>query len=183
MSRYSVHCDTLDWVASNLARGLLIRSIHDDVIKWKHIPRYWPFVRGIHRSPVNFPHKGQWCGALEFSLIRARRNGWVNNPSAGDLGRHRTHYDVIATSSVVLCFLGSSGEEMGEQMCWHYQTRHDKRDTRFKLLNASTSWHITQRFRVGSHHLSFKIIFVWATKIVNEQKFLILYKILPPSIS
>ena len=23
---------------------------HDDVIKWKHFPRYWPFVRGIHRS-------------------------------------------------------------------------------------------------------------------------------------
>ena len=22
----------------------------DDVIKWKHFPRYWPFVRGIHRS-------------------------------------------------------------------------------------------------------------------------------------
>ena len=25
---------------------------HDDVIKWKHFPHYWPFVRGIHRSPV-----------------------------------------------------------------------------------------------------------------------------------
>ena len=22
-------------------------SGHDDVIKWKHFPRYWPFVRGI----------------------------------------------------------------------------------------------------------------------------------------
>ena len=32
---------------------------HDDVIKGKHFPRYWPFVRGIHRSPVNSPHKGQ----------------------------------------------------------------------------------------------------------------------------
>ena len=42
---------------------------HDDVIKWKHFPRYWPFVRGIHRSPVNSPHKGQWRGALMFSLI------------------------------------------------------------------------------------------------------------------
>ena len=31
---------------------------HDDVIKWKHFPRYWPFVGGIHRSPVNSPHKG-----------------------------------------------------------------------------------------------------------------------------
>ena len=41
-------------------RGLII----DDVIKWKHLPRYWPFVRGIHQSPVNSPHKGQWRGAL-----------------------------------------------------------------------------------------------------------------------
>ena len=45
------------------------QSNHDDVIKWKHFPRYWPFVRGIHRSPVNSPHKGQWRGALMFSLM------------------------------------------------------------------------------------------------------------------
>ena len=32
---------------------------HDDVIKWKHFPRCWPFVRRIHRSPVNSPHKSQ----------------------------------------------------------------------------------------------------------------------------
>ena len=37
--------------------------IHDDVIKWKHFPRYWPCVRGIPRLPVNSPHKGQWRGA------------------------------------------------------------------------------------------------------------------------
>ena len=52
---------------------------HDDVIKWKHFPCYWTFVRGIHRSPVNFSHKGQWRGVLMFSLICAWINGWVNN--------------------------------------------------------------------------------------------------------
>ena len=57
---------------------------HDDVIKWKHFPRYWPFVRGIHRSPVNSPHKGQWRGALMFSLICAWISGWANNREAGD---------------------------------------------------------------------------------------------------
>ena len=57
-------------------------------------PRYWPFVRAIHRSPVNSPHKGQWRGALVFSFICARINGWVNNRKAGDLRRHRGHYDV-----------------------------------------------------------------------------------------
>ena len=68
---------------------------HDDVIKWKHFPRYCPFVRGIHRSPVNSPLKGQWRGALMFSLICARINGCVNNREAGDLRRYRAHYDVI----------------------------------------------------------------------------------------
>ena len=73
-------------------------SFHDDVIKWKHFPRYWLFVRGIHRWPVNSPHKGQWRGALIFSLICAWINGWVNNREAGDLRRHRAHYDVTVMS-------------------------------------------------------------------------------------
>ena len=46
----------------------LYATLHDDVIKWKHFPRYWPFVRGIHRSAVNSPHKGQWRGTLMFFL-------------------------------------------------------------------------------------------------------------------
>ena len=73
---------------------------HDDVIKWKHFPRYWPFVRGIHRSPVNFPHKGQRRGALMFTLICARINGWVNNRETGDLRRYCPHYDVIVMKCV-----------------------------------------------------------------------------------
>ena len=69
-------------------------NYHDDVIKWKHFPRHWPFVRGIHRWPVNSPQKGRWRGALMFSMIYAWRNSWVNNRDAGDLRRHRAHYDV-----------------------------------------------------------------------------------------
>ena len=72
-----------------------LNKCHDDVIKWKHFPRYWPFVRGIHRSPVNHPHKGQWRGALMFSLICVWINGWENNREAGDLRRYRAHYYVI----------------------------------------------------------------------------------------
>ena len=74
---------------------------HDDVIKWKHFPRYWPFLRGIHRSPVNSPHKGQWSGALMFSVIRAWMNCWVSNREAGDLRRHRAHYDFTVMRSVI----------------------------------------------------------------------------------
>ena len=67
---------------------------HGDVIKWTHFPRYWSFVRGIHRSPVNSPHKGQWRGALMLSLICLWINGWLNNREAGDLRRYRAYYDV-----------------------------------------------------------------------------------------
>ena len=69
------------------------KQAHDDFVKWKHFPRYWPFVWGIHRSPVNSPHKGQWRRALMFSLICAWINGWVNNLEAGDLRCHLAHYD------------------------------------------------------------------------------------------
>ena len=83
---------------------------HDDVIKRKHFPRYWPFVRGIQRSPVNSPHNGQWRGALMFSLICARINAWVNNREVDDLRRHRPHYNVIVMKfnkvlSMYLCLM------------------------------------------------------------------------------
>ena len=68
---------------------------HDDVIKWKHFPRHWPFMRGIHRSSVNSPNKGQWRGALMFPLVCIWNNSWINNGEAGDLRCHRAHYYVI----------------------------------------------------------------------------------------
>ena len=80
--------------------------LHDDVIKWKHFPRYWPFVRGIHRSPVNSPHKGQWRGDLMFSLICVWINGWVNNRETDDLRHYRGHNDVTVISDWHVTFTG-----------------------------------------------------------------------------
>ena len=58
--------------------------VDDDVIKWKHFPRYWLFVRGIHRWPVNSPHKGQWRG-FDSRLIKRfskqSRHRWFETPS------------------------------------------------------------------------------------------------------
>ena len=72
-----------------------IKLSHDFVIKWKNFPRYWPFVRGIHRSPVNSPHKGQWRWALVFSLICALNKrlskqswGWRFETPRCSLWRH-----------------------------------------------------------------------------------------------
>ena len=67
---------------------------HDDIIKWKHFPRYWPFVWGIQWSPVISPHKGQWRWALMFSVICTYTNNSVNKRDASDLRRHHAHYDI-----------------------------------------------------------------------------------------
>ena len=48
---------------------------------------------------VNSPHKSQWRGALIFSLICARINGWVSNREAGDLIRYHAHCDVIVMNT------------------------------------------------------------------------------------
>ena len=66
--------------------------------------------------PVNSPHKGQWRGALMFSLICARINDWVNNLEAGDLRRYRGHYDVIVMNSCKWCFhLCTRGRYHGQE--------------------------------------------------------------------
>ena len=59
----------------------------------------------IDRSTVDFPYKGQWRGALMFSLICARTNGWANNRNSGDLRRLRAHYDVTVMG---ICRCGGS---------------------------------------------------------------------------
>ena len=92
-------------------------SYHYDVIKWKHFPRYCSFVRGIHRSTVNSPHKGQGCGALMFSLICAWINGWVNNGEAGDLRHQSARYDTTV---------------MGDTVSWRHIS-----SLNFKVLSAS----------------------------------------------
>ena len=87
---------------------------------WRHqmesFPRYWPFVRGIHRSSVNSPHKGQWRTALMF-LICAWINGWVNSGEAGDLRHHPAHYDVTVMSTASVLKL--SNESIGHKGTCH----------------------------------------------------------------
>ena len=86
--------------SSRYLDGQVCGTLHDDSIKWKNFHCHWPFMRGIHQSPVNFPHKGQWRGTLMFSLICAWINGWVNNYEAGDLRHHRAHYDVTVMKAI-----------------------------------------------------------------------------------
>ena len=92
------------WCSTSSFQMYQLSNQHDDVIKWKHFPRYWPFVRGIHRSPVNSPTKASDV-ELMFSLICTCINGWINNGDAGDLRRHHAHYQATVMSNSVWCYL------------------------------------------------------------------------------
>ena len=66
-----------DWRSVMLGNGPLvwfaIDQFYDDVIKRKHFPRYWPFVREIHRSPLDSHNKGQWRRDGFFDLHQNKR--------------------------------------------------------------------------------------------------------------
>ena len=67
-------------------------------MKWKTFSALLAICAGnsLVTGEFTFAHIGQWRGALMFSFICCRINGWVNNCGVGDLRCHRVHYDVTA---------------------------------------------------------------------------------------
>ena len=57
-----------------------IFSCHDDVIKWKHFPRNWPFVRGIHPFPGEFPAQRPVTLSFDY-FFDLRLNKRLSKPS------------------------------------------------------------------------------------------------------
>ena len=103
-------------------------AIHDDVIKWKDFPRYWPFVWGIHRSPANPPHKGQWRGALVFSLNCTRINGWVK-PS------WEWRFETLSCSSWRHCNVWYAFKQPQTLINWFIDIWSSKQNAKFCRIN------------------------------------------------
>ena len=112
----------------------ILAGQHDDVIKGKHFPRYWPFVQGIHRSPVNSPHKGQWRGALMFSLMRLIKQlskhsrGWWFETLSSPLWRHCNEFLLIWTTKITIStwvILAVIAIAMDPKECFYYLATPD----------------------------------------------------------
>ena len=91
------------------------------------------------------PHKGQWRWALMFSLIGAWINGSVNNHEAGDLRRHRAHYDVIVMIIDTLHIEASSPSSLhsgtvnrGIDLAMHCKSNIP--DSKFQGANMGPIW-------------------------------------------
>ena len=71
-------CLQLWWIfMENLQRQLDVNNKHEEFMPRKPFPHYWHFIGGgDQRYPMDFPRKGQWCGALRFSILLAGRNCW-----------------------------------------------------------------------------------------------------------
>ena len=144
-------------------------SYYDDVIKWKHFPRYRSFVRGIHRSPVNSLHKGQWRGALMFSLICVWINGlikqswgwWFKTPESS-LWRHSFvlpfisikapyllwfHYTLTAWDTWRLCITVRSDRKYNQGRRPHVTLQQSMFQFQ-TVLGIPRQWLLTQRWRV-----------------------------------
>ena len=83
---------------------------------WRHqmetFPLNWPFVRGIHRSPVNSPHKGQWRGALMFFFdlrlykrLSKQSWGWWFETLPSPLWRHCNENKILRCNYSSLFYL------------------------------------------------------------------------------
>ena len=142
-----IHLATLKKIAS-----LAIAQSHGDVIKWNHFPRYWPFVWG---SLVSSPNKGQWRGALMFSLICAWISDWVNNLAAGDLRCHHAHYDVIVMVWITSIDIKSTQHAIYLQLlvwyCEYVNTKHQM----YLSLNILLSF--KSQLRYWSRNITYRI--------------------------
>ena len=81
---------SLDW------RYPLVWYAHDDVIKYKHIPYWWPFVRAIHWSPGNIIHNRSLCQLKNYQLLMSIRyfsHDFEDSFCHGGLGFYRVHHD------------------------------------------------------------------------------------------
>ena len=96
------------------------------------------------------PRKGQWCGALMFSLICAWINGWVNNREDGDLRRHHGHYDVNRTGQE-LCYLRTELAQWGrDKMAAISQTTLSNAFSCMQVLEFRLKFHWSFFLRVKS---------------------------------
>ena len=98
------------------------------------------FVRGIHLWQVNSPHKGQWHGALVFSLICRWTNGWVNNRDTGDLRHHPANYDVTIMDTDERCRNNSpsKGHQPNFSHIFHKPKQPNITETPWSINNRHT---------------------------------------------
>ena len=88
---------------------------HYDVMTWKRFLHYWPFVRGIHRWPVDSHHKGPVMRSFGVSF-NVSLNKLLNKQSRGRwIEKSWLSFDVTVMCSITpdWCWYQANTEGMG----------------------------------------------------------------------
>ena len=113
--------------------------VHTTFSWWRHqmetFSALLTICAGNSPVPVNSPHKGQWGGALMFSLICVWINDWVYNRESGGLRRHRAHYDVI-----VMRPINSSALESIHHSIWKPSLINFRRKSKVFYSRYNSCW-------------------------------------------
>ena len=112
----------------------MFSSVHDDVIKWKHLPRYWPFCH----------HKGQWRGASMFAFVRGIHRWLLNSPHKGPVWPKMFPFDDVIVI-IYIFILVPSWSAWGSQYEW-FIWKWFKRNTRLSskiFIVTTTPYYIT----------------------------------------
>ena len=173
-------------LTSSLWRGYarFLWGVHDNVIKWKHFPRYWPFVRGLNRSPVNSHGKGQWPGTLKFSLICAWTNGWANHRDAGYWETMIVVIGLAASMPHGYVALAACNSYMSESWMFHghFLSAGRSQVTQQVCPLKQHEFEIHRTFMVWIFIAIFKLVYVWSQLVVTYAPALLiwLYKWMRP---
>ena len=126
------------------------RNTHDDVIKWKPFPHYWPFMLLAHRE---IPAQRPVTRIFKFSLICPWTNGWVNNRNTGDLRHHYANTVIllwVLHVSIYLLWWRHHSHVLDIGVCFSHQRygshkHHDKRQ------GYGLNSHLPFLYWIGSH--------------------------------
>ena len=119
---------------------------------WRH--QMEKFSALLALPPVDFPHKGQWRGALVFSLICGYTSGWANNRDAGDLRHYRAHYDATVMDHLKCCQWLQSDFLSLRRFC--YSSENIIENAGQDLANSQGNWDLS----VISNYIHWSIILV-----------------------
>ena len=114
--------------------------------------------------PVNSQHKGQWRGALMFSLICIWLNVWVNNRVFGDLRRHRAHYDVTVIKQLTECDVTTTPDTQPRKYMTYWY---------LDVLNCTSGpfrgYHMTCEFTISENHFRSSLFTsMWKRNEINH---------------
>ena len=116
----------------------------DNVVKWKHFPRYWPFVRGSHRwiSLTKASDAELW---YFFDLRLNKPLSKHSTRDVGDLKCHRAHHDVT--------IIWQTASQIPTNDCWFYSSFRTGKNT----ITLHIYWYVMIDIYIYIHFIKVKI--------------------------